>query len=629
MSLHSVENPTLAERLKLSRLTLFAVVIVILGSGVLGAAQINQQGYWNDEMTSIGYITDFTTWSRIAPEQMPTYYLILRGWTDVVGLSEVAGRALSLFFGLLTLALMYRLVRENLSPSIAFITLLLLGSSAFFVRYYREMRTYTLLVLGCTASMYFFLKWLRNQQARDAAAYVIFSIIAVYSHYFAGLVIAVEGIYFLLAVQPFSWRPRPHFLFNRFIGVTLGLFACIALAIIPYLTIYLSVLDILISGRYTVYTLTPSQALQSTVSALTNDSLAAFAILIVLAIVARRKASTLVFLWVFIPLGAVLLVHTFIYRMLVSPRYLLFIWPPFAAAAAIGLLALPRQAMRISLGVLVCVGVAQVYNDLPRTMPGTLNNPPWREMFSMIGPDIRNDGLVFVNMVDLVGLSGYRLPMLYYFNRFMPPNAPKPFELEFPPEPNASQLDNAARGTQEVWFISTDGESNQRGDVARTVLSRDYFAQCGNWNYPKYATYLVRWDKVDGDMLQFTNGLRIQRSPLNTVKDTYRVGETLNLAFGLYTTTALSVDYSMGVYLFNRLGQVVAEQDYAPARTRTSTWTINDRYCDVRALTLPTEPGDYAVKLALYDSNSGTRVSASTPDSAEDNLITFLNVTIK
>src|SRR5258708_26730631 len=240
MGLQEVERVASAKKSRVSRLSLFLVVLIIMGSGLLGAAQINQQGYWYDETVSIGFITDSATWYRISPEQMPVYYLALRGWTDLVGTSEVTGRALSLFFGLLTLALMYRLTREHLSPSIALITLMLLGSSAFFVRYFREMRPYTLLVLGCVASMYFFLKWLQRRRARDAAVFVIVSIMAVYTHYFAGLVIAVEGIYFLLAVQPLSFRPKPHFTANRFVWITLGLFSAIALSIIPHLAFYLS-----------------------------------------------------------------------------------------------------------------------------------------------------------------------------------------------------------------------------------------------------------------------------------------------------------------------------------------------------------------------------------------------------
>jgi hypothetical protein len=64
------------------------------------------------------------------------------------------------------------------------------------------------------------------------------------------------------------------------------------------------------------------------------------------------------------------------------------------------------------------------------------------------------------------------------------------------------------------------------------------------------------------------------------------------------------------------------------ANTRTSTWTAETRYCDLRSLRLPDIPGQYAVLLAVYDSAAGTRVAAA-PDSSADRLITLLTVTVE
>lgn len=597
---------------------------------ILGGAAINHEGFWYDETVSIGFITDSAAWYAISPEQMPVYYLALRGWTDVVGRSEIAGRWLALLFGLLTLAVTYRLAADYAARPAALLALLLLASSAFFVRYYREMRPYTLLALLCTLSMWLFLRWIRRKRPGgvNALLYVVVSILAIYTHYFAGLVIAVQGVYFMLAARLLTVLPRPRVRLNRFALATLSLFAVIALSIMPYVVFYASGLEFVTSGRFAVFALTPAEAAQSSLISLTNDSPAAFLIVALLALSARARGSGLALLWTLLPLAATLFVHTFVYRMFAGPRYLIFIWPAFAILAALGLAALPMRARWIAAGVLVAVGAIQAANDLPGTLPGTLNNPPWREMFAAISQRAQPGALTFVNMVDPVGLTGYIRPMRYYFGRSMPPGAEPPIELDSIPQPEPDALREIAGRGREVWFIATDGESNERGERARAVLREMGYAPCQRWDYPEYRSSLTHWGRVDGATINFENGARLQRAPLRPIKAAYRRGEPLDIVLGLYTAEPLALDYSLGVYVLDAAGELVAQQDGPPASTRTSTWMPEARYCDARALRLPEAPGEYSVLVALYDAISGERVAAP-PDSRADRLIRLMSVRVE
>jgi hypothetical protein len=604
------------------------IVAALIGSMILGGAAINRSGFWHDEIASIGFITDSATWYPTAPEQMPAYYVVLRGWASVVGLSEVAGRWLSLLCGLLTLAVTYRLAASYLSRRVAVLALPILGSSAFFVRYYREMRPYMLLALACVLSMWFFLEWLNKRRYRDAGLYLVVTVAAVYTHYFAGLVIAAQGIYFLFVGRSLVLLPKPRLQFNRSTWITLGLFAGIALSLTPYLAFYSAGLKYVTSGRYAVFALTGSQALNSTVSVLTNDSLAAFLILVLLAIGAHPRGLGMALLWAFLPVVTVLFVNAFVYRMLAGPRYLIFVWPAFAMVAALGIDTLRNRAAAVTLVVLVCFGIAQVYNDLPGQVPGTLNNPPWREMFALIGQRAQANSRVLINMVDPTGLTGFRNPMLYYFDKYMPPDSPKIVELDNPPQPTAADLLKVAQQTGEVWLIATDGVSNERGQNARRVLREADYAQCRVWEYPEQRTFLWYWGRVDGDTYQFENGMRIVRRPLNGLKDRFSPGQTLEFALGVYTTAPIPIDYSLGVYLLDPAGRVVAQQDGPVAATRTSTWTPGARFCDVRSLRLPEAPGQYTVLLAVYDAIAGTRVAAP-PDSSADKMITLFTVAVE
>jgi hypothetical protein len=229
--------------------------------------------------------------------------------------------------------------------------------------------------------------------------------------------------------------------------------------------------------------------------------------------------------------------------------------------------------------------------------------------------------------------------MLYYFNRNLSssglsdvlkplPGLAQLTELDFPPTPDPEVVAQRAEQAGEVWWITTDGASNARGDKARDVLRRVGYAECRAWTYPEYDTSLSYWARVSGETYNFENGIRLQKAPLNRVKSSYTHGDMLELALGLYTTASIPIDYSMGIYLLDSAGHVVTQQDRAVADTRTSTWPLDTRYCDMRALRLPDSPGQYKIMLAIYDAIAGARVGAL-PDPAPDKLITLLTLTLE
>ncbi len=74
----------------------------------------------------------------------PGYYLLLRGWSLLAGHSEFALAFFSLCFGLLLIALSYRLARITAGPSAAAWTALLTAISPFHLWYSQEVRMYTL-----------------------------------------------------------------------------------------------------------------------------------------------------------------------------------------------------------------------------------------------------------------------------------------------------------------------------------------------------------------------------------------------------------------------------------------------------------------------------------------------------
>ena len=91
-------------------------------AGVLLSVPSSLDGIWNSII-------------NVAPHQAYGWPLLLAIWGRFVGWSEVAVRALSLFFGMLTLAWVYRTGRDLLAPQAGLFAALGLSTSVFFLAY--------------------------------------------------------------------------------------------------------------------------------------------------------------------------------------------------------------------------------------------------------------------------------------------------------------------------------------------------------------------------------------------------------------------------------------------------------------------------------------------------------------
>ncbi|MFZ0548329.1 MAG: hypothetical protein WAM60_22975, partial [Candidatus Promineifilaceae bacterium] len=97
------------------RFLLAAIVILLLAAG-LRFYRLDAQSFWNDEGNSarlsersVPLIIDGTA-SDIHP---PLYYLLLRGWRELVGETEFGLRSLSAFLGVGLVALTMTLANQT------------------------------------------------------------------------------------------------------------------------------------------------------------------------------------------------------------------------------------------------------------------------------------------------------------------------------------------------------------------------------------------------------------------------------------------------------------------------------------------------------------------------------------
>jgi len=129
----------------------------------------------------------------------PLYYVLLHGWTALFGTGSVAVRALSGVISVACLPLIWSMGRRLGGPRVGAISLLLLASSPFAVRYATETRMYSLVIL-LTLLGFHALDWnARRPGWRPALGVALVTAAVLYTHYW--------GIWLVAAVAAgLVWR---------------------------------------------------------------------------------------------------------------------------------------------------------------------------------------------------------------------------------------------------------------------------------------------------------------------------------------------------------------------------------------------------------------------------------------
>jgi hypothetical protein len=148
----------------------------------------------------------------------PLYNLTEHFIFGVFGTSEIAIRGLSFFYYLIACFFVYRIASYIWDKKTGILASVLTFLNPFFFIYAFEGRMYSILALGVTASMYFFIK-------RKWIPYIVATTWALYSHHFAFFAIFVQAIWFLyesaslIGKKKSKKRKEVKAMFLAFVGV--------------------------------------------------------------------------------------------------------------------------------------------------------------------------------------------------------------------------------------------------------------------------------------------------------------------------------------------------------------------------------------------------------------------------
>jgi len=188
----------------------FLLSLVLALGSVLMLLFIGEKSLWIDEVLSVAYASNDWKglWRLVSGEQanMGLYYVLLHYWLSL-GETEFVVRSLSVAFALASVPFVYTLGARLFGQQEGIIAALLLAVNAFFVRYAQEARGYTLAVLLVSVSSYFFVRALQQPSKKNWAGYIAASVLAVYSHFFAVLVLITHVISLIfLRPQDIRWK---------------------------------------------------------------------------------------------------------------------------------------------------------------------------------------------------------------------------------------------------------------------------------------------------------------------------------------------------------------------------------------------------------------------------------------
>ena len=163
---NSVPHDKTSHRITFSRNAVWGALLAILGShAALSFHALAAKTFWFDEGVSVGIARlDWYNFMRILwrrEANMSLYYVALRFWLHF-GSSPTYVRSLSVLFSLGAVAAIYFLGRRLFGTGIGLAASALLAFNAWELRYAQEARSYSLMVLLCTLSTSYFLKYVES-----------------------------------------------------------------------------------------------------------------------------------------------------------------------------------------------------------------------------------------------------------------------------------------------------------------------------------------------------------------------------------------------------------------------------------------------------------------------------------
>ncbi len=544
------------------------------------------------------------TWSFITNRDSTQAYgwpLLLSVWARLVGWSEFATRALSLFFGVLALAWVYRTGRDLLSPQAGLFATLLLGASVFFHAYMIHARAFTLVAFFTTLCVwsYWRIALQPRQPGRAAQALLLLSSIGLlYMHYVCALLLPVLGLFHLFLVPKNRrwWQPV----------LLLGLAALLAMPQLPGVLQGLAktAANEDLSNRALSAANLVSHLVRYLTNGLLNPSPPLSVLLVItltLALVAvylhrlrkgHRNGATWLLVFTSCACLALIIAVNEVLRVIVANRirYLMPLWPLAALLTGAGLWRLARRNRHIAASLLilwVVIGAWLILATDFRYETGYFFRVDHHELFSALRERIPASDLVILD-VSVVsyddGLFSISDELIYRYKL-------DPYEMVRSIHTDRPYLSLLYLTKDRVGFADLPtalGRVFCERILEESGLTLDRFALNSVDNCPDRP---VRLD--------FEADIQLTAPKISIRDDLLRLDAHVRSA-----DEQLLANYSLAVHVYDAL----TDERVAQGDTGIGPGYIVPLRSEIDVSGLP--PGDYEVRVALYDWQTGVRLQA-------------------
>lgn len=585
---------------------LAAATGVLLLAWALFVTHIGLESMWYDEAISWEMARPATLLGLMDKYPLgtghpPFYFMWLWVWVHVTGSEHwLVMRLSSALPMLLAVALTMRLAADWFGSRWAALGAgMFLATSGLVIYYARELRMYALLILLVVVSWWLLRQWLEGRRSWvTLLAYAATVALMGYTHYLSAFVVLAQVIVVAL-------------FYRRKLLPLFGAYLLTALAIVPWLPTFIEQQYVASTragrdGSLTLDNIGQFNATRETDLTTVREWLAhytaqeeAFVMgLVVLALVlgigvARggryRRHVIIAALWLFAPL--LLLWGANLRVPLYSLRYVLWTLPPLALLVGVAVQQMPRPAhaaLLLFIGVVGVLGHPAAFLD-PKT--------PHYDMLTTIDERRLPGDQVWYNL-SYGALGSYvEEEVLYYLEEVTPDFNTDEFIWNAPVDLRDPAI-TRVWDVRPYWIpLPPDAEAALRD--GRT-LSEQY-------NFHDFRVRLYEIPPAEQPPVQFGDLFALKAG---RIAPTYAPGETITLKLWWRALEPAVLDYSLGLYLRDEAGQVVAQTDgglVQGVRTDeaipTSQWPVSDDYrLATPQLVIPPDiaPGEYGLWAAVY-----------------------------
>lgn len=581
---------------------------LLLFAGWIGIRGINADPIWIDEYWTIynaggahyGPLAPSEIFTRIAQEDIwhvPLYYLLIAAWGSLVGWSDAALRYFSVLCGLLSIAMVYRVGRMIDGPFTGLAAAITVGTSAFYLYYFHELRSYSLGVLVVAAVIGAYWQVKTTYHPRALSLFFVSVLTLFYTHYLLIPILIALGGYHLWFV------PK-----NRAWWMITGAVIFAGLCFLPWTSVTLRAWQEASSPDNVALRDWGPGVIEINALLLLvfgNGSLA-LPLFGVYLFSRRPRSETQRFLAIVLALlaGIVLLLNLAI-ALFVVIRYLLPLWVILALIIGMGVRELrPYRLGRVFLAIWALTGVWSATSpDFIRPYLNTriLSHTPWDSVASSLSSRYQPGDQALFLLPD----ETWHVWQDWVAGFYLDPVGIAPTLIEsYPQTPDRAYRDQAVALTAPRIWLGYHPDDPPLAWYTFSAVIPNHYTLCpapiqrDSYQVDLYAQVPERYPFSQGVGVHLLEPLRVEH-------------QTLTAIIGIAIAPEITPEsYSVGLHVFDQADQLIAQVDYGLVAA--------DQPFQARRCTVNTFPnltaGSYRLAALVYHWQTGDRLTVNGSD---------------